>query len=84
MRLETTMPKDMKAGEGTRGDPWVLKTPSGQSDFKAFKDETLQPPSLVVLVGKTELRYDLRCLADLHRMLKTKGDWMPLGSADEQ
>lgn len=34
--------------------------------------------------GKTELRYHLRCLNDLHSMLKSHGDWMPLGSADEQ
>jgi hypothetical protein len=35
-------------------------------------------------VGKTELKYQLRAIEDLHKMLKTKGDWMPLGSADEQ
>ncbi len=35
-------------------------------------------------VGKTELRYHLRCLDDLHAMLKNHGDWMLLGSADEQ
>jgi hypothetical protein len=78
------MSKDIKAGKGTRDDPWLLKTPSGQSDFKAFKDEALQPPSLVVQVGKTELRYDLRCLNDLQKMLRSKGDWVALGSADEQ
>ena len=39
-------------------------------------------PALVVKVGKTELRYQLRCLEDLHAMLKTHADWMPLGSAD--
>jgi hypothetical protein len=39
---------------------------------------------LVVQVGKTQLRYDLRCIDDLHTMLKSRGDWMPLGSADEQ
>lgn len=71
-------------GRGTRERPWVLKTPSGSSEFKAFRDETLDPPSLVVQVGKTELRYHLRCLDDLHKMLKAHGDWMPLGSADEQ
>lgn len=38
----------------------------------------------MVTVGKTELRYALRCLDDLHAMLKAQGDWMPLGSADEQ
>ena len=35
-------------------------------------------------VGKTELRYQLRCLDDLATMLKAHDDWMPLGSADEQ
>ena len=44
----------------------------------------MDPPALVVVVGKTELRYDLRCLEDLHSMLKSHGDWMALGSADEQ
>ena len=69
---------------GTRDQPWVLKTPSGQSEFQAFRDETLDPPALVVQVGKTELRYHLQCLSDLHSMLKAQGDWMLLGSADEQ
>jgi hypothetical protein len=72
------------AGEGTRERPWRLKTPSGQSEFQAFRDEALDPPALVVKSGSTELRYYLRCLADLHAMLKAHGDWMPLGSADEQ
>jgi hypothetical protein len=71
-------------GKGTKADPWVLKTPPGTSEFKAYKDEALSPPALVVWVGKTELRYDLRSLADLHAMLKSRGDWMLLGSADEQ
>ena len=69
---------------GTRENPWTLNTPSGQSEFQAFRDQTLDPPALVVQVGKTELRYQLRCLDDLHAMLKEQGDWMPLGGADEQ
>ena len=71
-------------GEGTRESPWVLKTPPGKSEYLAYRDETADPPALVVIVGKTELRYQLRCLADLQAMLKERGDWMPLGSADEQ
>jgi len=71
-------------GVGTRQSPWVLKTPPGTSEFEAFRDETMEPPTLVVHVGKTEVRYQLRGLDDLHRMLKQHGDWMPLGSADEQ
>ncbi len=71
-------------GEGTRDNPWVLNTPPGTSEFMAFRDETLDPPALVVQVGKTELRYQLQCLTDLQKMLKAHGDWMLLGSADEQ
>jgi hypothetical protein len=71
-------------GKGTKADPWILKTPPGTSEFKAYRDETLTPPALVVWVGKTELRYHLSCLEDLHAMLKQRGDWMELGSADEQ
>jgi uncharacterized protein DUF6855 len=71
-------------GEGTPDQPWILATPRGGSEFSAFRNESLDPPALVVQVGKTELRYDLRCLDDLHAMLKAQGDWMPLGSADEQ
>ena len=71
-------------GAGTREDPWVLETPSGGSTYEAFRDEGLDPPALVVTVGKSELRYHLSCIDDLHAMLKQHGDWMPLGSADEQ
>jgi hypothetical protein len=71
-------------GEGTRDKPWILQTPSLQSDFTAYRDETAKPPALVVQVGKTELRYHLRCLDDLAALLKARGDWMPLGGADEQ
>ena len=71
-------------GLGTRERPWKLKTPPGTSEFEAFRDETLDPPALVVRVGKTELRYQLRCLEDLHAQLISHGDWMPLGGADEQ
>ena len=72
------------AGAGTKAKPWWLKTPSGSSEYLMYRDETLTPPALVCIVGTTELRYHLRCLDDLHAMLKRHGDWMPLGSADEQ
>ena len=71
-------------GDGTRESPWVLKTPSGGSEYQMYRDESLDPPALVCRVGKTELRYHLRCIEDLHAMLKAHGEWMPLGSADEQ
>jgi len=69
---------------GTKQQPWKLKTPSGQSEYEAYRDEGVDPAALVVKVGKTELRYDLRCIEDLHAMLVKHGDWMLLGSADEQ
>jgi hypothetical protein len=71
-------------GKGAREQPWILKTPSGQSEFTAYRDDAVDPPALVVQVGKTMLGYQLRCLDDLLKMLKAHGDWMPLGSADEQ
>jgi hypothetical protein len=71
-------------GNGTPEHPWQLKTPPGTSEYQMHRDETADPPVLVCKVGKTELRYDLRCLTDLHDMLKAHGDWMPLGGADEQ
>ena len=74
----------MADGAGTPDDPWVLRTPPGGSEYAAYRDETDDPPALVVQVGKTELRYDLRCLVDLHAMLVTRGDWVALGNADEQ
>jgi hypothetical protein len=71
-------------GSGTKADPWNLTTPSGSSGYQMYRDETLDPPALVCQVGTTQLRYHLRCIEDLHAMLKAHGDWMPLGSADEQ
>lgn len=70
-------------GAGTLDDPWILKTPSLTSDYRAWRDETVDPPALVVEVGSTRLSYRLRCLDDLTAMLKRHGDWMALGNADE-
>lgn len=71
-------------GAGTAASPWELKTPPGSATYQAYKDPQAEPPALVVQVGKTQLRYHLRCLDDLQAMLKDAGDWVPLGSADEQ
>ena len=71
-------------GDGTPKNPWKLKTPPGTSEFTVYRDEEADPPALVCQVGKTELRYQLRCIDDLHAMLKKHGDWMLLGAADEQ
>jgi hypothetical protein len=70
--------------EGTKDDPWTLTTPPGKSQYQAWRDPASDPPSLVVQVGTTQLRFHLRCIDDLQEMLKDHGDWMPLGNADEQ
>ena len=71
-------------GTGTKDDPWILTTPPGSSEFEAWRDDEAEPPALVIQVGKTQLRYHLRCIDDLERMLRERGDWMALGNADEQ
>ena len=70
------------AEPGTRENPWKLTTPPGTSEFEMFRDP--EAGALICRVGKTELRYQLRCIEDLHAMLKAHGDWMPLGGSDEQ
>lgn len=71
-------------GSGTREEPWQLTTAPGTSSYQMWRDETASPPTLVCQVGSTQLKYDLRAIADLRAMLKSHGDWMPLGVADEQ
>ena len=65
--------------DGTPESPWTLRTPSGQSEYQAWRDEGADPPAVVVQVGKSQLRYHLAALDDLHAMLAAHGDWMPLG-----
>ena len=71
-------------GKGTQDSPWELKTPPGTAEYQAYRDPDAEPAALVVQVGKTQLRYRLRCVEDLQAMLAREGDWVPLGSADEQ
>lgn len=71
------------AGAGTPEDPWLLKTPPLTSEYQAWRDTSQATPCIVVQVGATRLSYDLRCIDDLHAMLKAHGDWMALGNADE-
>jgi hypothetical protein len=72
------------AGDGTKDSPWELTTPPGTSNYQMWRDETADPPALVCQVGSTQLTYHLRCIDDVHAMLEKRGDWMPLGGADEQ
>jgi hypothetical protein len=68
----------------TKENPWKLKTPPGSSEYEMYADTKDGMEILVCTVGKTVLHYQYRCLADLHTMLIRHGDWMELGSKDEQ
>ena len=74
----------MKNKIGTKEKPLNLETPPLTSAYTMHVAEKDGKEVLVCTVGKTVLLYDYRCLTDLHAMLKKHGDWMELGSADEQ
>jgi len=73
----------MAISYGSKEKPLKVKTPPGTSEYEMYKDEKDGKEILVCVVGKTILHYDFRCLSDLQAMLKKHGDWMELGSADE-
>lgn len=62
----------------------VTEDASGKRRVPGMAGSRAGPTRAGGAVGKTQLRYQLRCIDDLHKMLKAHGDWMALGSADEQ
>lgn len=70
----------MSDGEGTREDPWQLRTAPGTSEYTMFREGD----ELVCQVGSTTLKYQARAIDDLAEWLRAQGDWVPLGAADEQ
>ncbi len=74
----------ISSGSGTAEDPWLLKTPPLSSDYTMHREVRDGTDVIVCTVGKTVLLYDARILEDLHAMLLERGDWVELGSADEQ
>lgn len=77
------MDKDVQ-GSGTKDDPWQLATAPGTSEYLMYRDDQVEPPALVCVVGKTTLGYRADCLEHLQAMLIDVGHWVPLGAADEQ
>jgi hypothetical protein len=75
---------DMSITLGTKENPWKLKTPPQTSEYEMYKDEKDGKAIIVCTVAKTVLHYYNRCIDDLYAMLKEHGDWIELGSADEQ
>ena len=41
-------------GKGTKESPWVLQTPSGGSEFEAYRDEAADPPPANPIVEVAE------------------------------
>jgi hypothetical protein len=74
----------ISSGSGTKDDPWRLKTPPLSSEYTLQRDSRDGVDILVCTVGKSVLHYDARCIDDLAAMLRERGDWVELGSADEQ
>jgi hypothetical protein len=69
---------------GIKDDPWQLSTAPGTASYTMWADQTADPPTLFCQVGSTHLKYQLRCIDDLHAWLVEQGDWVDLGAADEQ
>lgn len=61
-----------------------IKSPPLTSEYEMYKDVKDGKELIMSIVGKTTLIYDAKYLTDLHTMLKKHGDWIELGSADEQ
>jgi hypothetical protein len=71
-------------GMGEKSDPWLLKTPPGNSEIQVWKDMEAAPQRLVVQVGSTQLSYQWRGIEECHAMLAARRDWVALGNADEE
>lgn len=69
---------------GTKDKPMLLQTPPLSSEYTMHVDQKDGKDILVCTVGKTVLHYNIDILKDLHEFLQQHGDWMELGSADEQ
>lgn len=70
----------MSDDEGTRENPWRLRTAPGTSEYTMFREGD----ELVCQVGSTTLKYQARAIDDLAAWLRDQDDWVPLGAADEQ
>ena len=75
----------MAATDGTARRPWVLDDAERRFGVHRVprRDRSTRRRSSC-RSARPQLRYHLRCLDDLHAMLVERGDWVPLGNADEQ
>lgn len=64
---------DYRKTIGTKESALLLKTPLGSSEYTMHVDEKDGTEILAYIVKTTILHYDIRCLDDLHKMLKNMG-----------
>ncbi len=67
-----------------KDNPYPLKTPPGTAEYQMYFDSKDGQEVIVCQVGTTTLLYNAKCVEDAVAMLKSHGDWMDLGGADEQ
>lgn len=67
-----------------KDSPYELKTPPGTSAYQMYFDTKDGAEVIFCVVGNTTLIYNAQCIDDTVAMLKSHGDWMDLGGADEQ
>lgn len=65
-------------------NPYALKTPPGTAEYSMYFDVKDGQDVIVCVVGSTTVLYEARCVDDAAAMLKSHGDWLDLGGADEQ
>ena len=52
----------MSEQQGTKENPWKLKTPPQTSEYEMYKGGKDGQDILFCVVGKTVLQYDYRCI----------------------
>jgi hypothetical protein len=67
---------------GTKGDPWQLTTPPGNSAVEMYREPDPDQPAC--RVGSNKLTYLWRAVEDLHAWSEEQVDGAPQGASDEK
>jgi hypothetical protein len=66
-------------GAGTQEHPWICQKPDGVLQFSAYRDRSVDPPELVILIDAAEHRYRLDCLETQHGRWDQGASALPVG-----
>ena len=72
------------AGSGTPEDPWRLKTARAPANTRCTATRRRIRRRWSARSARRQLKYHLSAIDDLAAWLRSQGDWVPLGAADEQ